>query len=510
MRARAKRLALISFASLAVVLAISAILLVYRRGKPEGVVEKPPAVAPICPPAVAGTFYPGEREALIREVDGLLRGAQRKNVPGNLVALISPHAGYTFSGGVAASAYKQLEGREFEAVILVGPSHRVYFRGCSVYWRGGYETPLGVVEVDSDLARAIVEGGDSIRYVQEAHEGEHSLEVQLPFLQRVLGDFKIVPIVMGDQSWESCVALSDAISRAALGRKVLLVASSDLSHYHPYDEARRLDGLVIERVRRCDPKGLSDDLAEGKCEACGGGPIVAVMLAAQNLGANSAEILDYATSGDITGDKRAVVGYMAAALYNRGGSFARTLGPEERKELLTIARKAIECCIRGKPIPQFDVTSPLLKERGAAFVTLREDGHLRGCIGCLLPVKPLYETVSEMAVSAAFRDPRFPPLSPGELERVDLEISVLTPLRRIEDVREIQVGTHGIFIRKGRSSGLLLPQVAVEYGWDREEFLVQACRKADLPPDAWRDGAEIFVFSVQVFGEKEMGVRWGS
>lgn len=266
-------------------------------------------------PVVAGAFYPGSAQRLQNDVDEMLGRATPK-VPQieSILGVISPHAGYMYSGATAACAYGALTGHAFDAVIVIGPSHQEYFRGCSVYPGASYRTPLGVVPIHTQLRSALVNEAKRITLSAAGHRGEHSVEVQLPFLQRVLGNFSFVPVVMGDQTLELCENLADAIVSAVSNRRVLLVASSDLSHYHSYEEALSLDHRVVDLIEAYDPRGLMDRLEHRTLEACGGGPIVSVMLAARKLGATSARVVQYCNSGDVTGEKNAVVGYCAALL----------------------------------------------------------------------------------------------------------------------------------------------------------------------------------------------------
>jgi len=456
-------------------------------------------------PAVAGAFYPGTAAELRKVVSDMLAAVEPVDLNGRLVALISPHAGYIYSGEIAAHAYKLVEGRKFDAVIVIGPSHHVAFRGASIFDGAAYATPLGPAEINTDLARRLRDDYDFITTYPAAHTREHSVEVQIPFLQVAMPDLSIVPIVMGEQSLAACERLAKAISESVEGLHVLIVASSDLSHFHAYEEAVRLDDFVIQRVRDFDPEGLARDLAAGKCEACGGGPMITAMLAARMLGADSTAVLEYANSGDTSGDKSRVVGYLAAAVYDKEDVGVNLgLGEEEKVELVRIARASMEAAVRGKKVPGFEAATPLLAEKRGAFVTLTKDGRLRGCIGHIRAVAPLYKTVSDMAVAAALEDPRFEPVRPDELDQIEIEISVLTPFEKIADPSEIVVGVHGLYIEKGTHHGLLLPQVATEYGWDRLQFLDQVCRKAGLPEGAWKEGATIYVFSAQIFNERQV------
>jgi hypothetical protein len=270
---------------------------------------------PIRRAAVAGSWYPGTPAAIAAEVEGYLGAARPPAVPGRLVGLISPHAGLRYSGPVAAHGYGLLRGRSRLTVVMVGPSHHAAFDGVAVYARGAFETPLGRVPIAEDIAEALLGAGPALCNDPEMHKGEHSLEMQLPFLQHVVPDLRLVPLLMGSQSREEADALAEALARVLAGRDVLLVASSDLSHYQPAPVANRLDAEVAECVGRFDPEGLMARLERRHDHACGGGPMVAVMKAARSLGADRATVLRYADSGDVAeGDKSRVVGYLSAAL----------------------------------------------------------------------------------------------------------------------------------------------------------------------------------------------------
>ncbi len=459
---------------------------------------------PLRPPAVAGAFYPEDPAILQADIDAFLAKASPPEIKGEIKALIVPHAGYIYSGQVAAFAYKALEGQSYPTVIVIAPSHRFPLRGASIYKGEGYQLPGGVVPIQQELSQRIAQESKLIDFVPAAHAGEHSLEVQLPFLQRVQPGFQLVPIIMGSQDWKTCHQLARAIVQGVKGERVLLVASSDLSHYHSYARAEELDKIVQDYINNFDPEGLSKAVAGGDCEACGAGPIITAMLAARQLGADSARVLHYANSGDVGGSRAQVVGYLAAALYagfsEQVEAVDTGLSAGDKELLRQIARTAIESKLRGEPPPVCEITSPVLKEKRGGFVTLKKQGRLRGCIGYIQALKPLYQTVAEMAEAAAFDDPRFPPVRVDELPELELEISVLTPLEQIRDIEEIEVGRHGLYLQRGGMSGLLLPQVATEYNWDRLTFLQQTCLKAGLPTDAWQDeDTKIFTFSADIF-----------
>jgi len=470
----------------------------------------------IRPAYVAGGFYPADANELGKMIDGFLAQAPAEKLEGSLVALICPHAGYQFSGGVAAYSYIQLKGRSYDRVVVIAPSHFESFSFSSIYDGDAYQTPLGAVPVDKGFAAQLVKLSSTIKISDRGHGpvkqygGEHALEDQLPFLQRVLGQFKLVPIVMGDQSYDLCRALGIALAKAVKGTNTLILASSDLSHYHPYDEAVSIDHQILKTIEDWDYFSLLQNTERQTWNACGGGPIVAAMIAAERLGAHRAQILKYANSGDVTGDKSRVVGYGAVALVaekenkKHGRKSAEfSLTPAEKQELLKIARNSVETAVREKKLytPPANEPEALRNARGA-FVTLKEHGDLRGCIGYMSPMKPLDETVRDVAAFAALEDRRFRPVSESELGILEYEISVLSPLRKVEDINQIHVGQHGLLIRKGDYEGVLLPQVPTEEGWDRNTFLEQVCVKAGLPQQAWKDeDADLFMFSALVFAE---------
>ena len=265
---------------------------------------------------IAGTWYPGTPTVLRATIEDFFLHAPDVRIHGNIRGLIVPHAGYAYSGQIAAMAYKSIKRQTFDAVLVLGPSHREFFHGVSIYDRGGYETPLGIVPVDVTLANDIMSRSKMISYIPAAHSQEHSLEIQLPFLQVVLGEFRFVPLVMGEQDRETCENLAEGIVNAINGRNILIVGSSDLSHFHPYEKAVKMDSVVLKRIEKMDGKGLLEDLEKNLCEACGGGPAAVTMMVSKKLGANRAKLLKYANSGDVTGDRRSVVGYASAIFYN--------------------------------------------------------------------------------------------------------------------------------------------------------------------------------------------------
>ncbi|HEX9652732.1 MAG TPA: AmmeMemoRadiSam system protein B [bacterium] len=270
----------------------------------------------IRPPAVANMFYPGNPKILAEEIENLLSRCEPAYLEGEIKALVCPHAGYTYSGAVAAASYNLLRGRDYSIVAIISPSHREYFPGVSVFTGKGYETPLGLAPVAMEYAEALIAKNDRIRSSWAGHRKEHALEVQLPFLQKVLKDSKILPIVMGDQEYDTCQMLGEALADVLKDAPALIIASSDLSHYHPYPQAVAIDRRTSELIAAFDDTGLMHALTAGMCEACGGGPIIAAMIASKKEGASNSRVLLYQNSGDVTGDHSAVVGYLSAAFGN--------------------------------------------------------------------------------------------------------------------------------------------------------------------------------------------------
>ena len=267
--------------------------------------------------AVKGMFYPDDPVKLQDEVESYVESAVVLGIEGDVIGIVSPHAGYVYSGGVAAYGYKAVAGGNYDTVIIIAPSHRMIFEGVALWDKGSFETPLGAIDIDEEIAALMVDKEGVIKLNREAHRGEHSLEVQLPFLQSVLEGIRIVPLIMGVQSVDMCRRLADNVFEAVkkTDKKVLIVGSTDLSHYYPYSEAVRLDSAVVERLGAFDIPGTVEDIEKGRAEACGSGPVIATMMLSEKMGANRGRVLRYANSGDVSGDKSAVVGYVSAVFY---------------------------------------------------------------------------------------------------------------------------------------------------------------------------------------------------
>jgi AmmeMemoRadiSam system protein B/AmmeMemoRadiSam system protein A len=476
---------------------------------------------------VAGSFYPNDPYVLKLQIEDYLNNAEYHNLK-EIKAIICPHAGYIYSGQVAAFSYKQIKDKKYDGIIIISPSHSEYFDFVSIYDGDAYNTPLGKIEVDKERSKLLADYDDCIRFSEHGHYNEHSIEVQLPFLQYIYNnDFKFIPIVIGAQNKRNIECIGNAIGELFAKDNILVVASTDLSHYHPYSEAVIIDKKVKEIVSEFDIDKLESEFLKNDIEMCGGGPVVAAMTAAKKMGANKAVILKYLNSGDVSGERKAVVGYLSAAMFSDKDSSSSVksstseendvandkdeedvtsmqLSDHQKKILLEIARKSITESVLETNVHYPVITDPVLNEKCGAFVTLTTNGRLRGCIGNIRATMPLWETVKLMASEAALNDPRFYPVTKNELPDIEIEISVLSPFMLINDINKIRVGKHGLFIKKGFYQGLLLPQVATDYNWDRIEFLKQTCKKAGLPEYSWKEqNCEIYIYSATVFSERD-------
>ncbi len=467
---------------------------------------------------VAGGFYTADPVELRRQVKGFLDKAGTRNaVAGrDIVGILSPHAGYQYSGPIAGEAFAAVKGRGYGTVVVMAFNHRKRSEKVAVLDRPAYDTPLGSLEISRAMVRKIlVDHGDLFEANEGMFRGEHSLEVQLPFIQAALPGAKIVPLIVA-------VSDNDFLDRAGkalhdtLGKRkdVLFVVSSDLSHHFPYEEARGYDEKNLSLLEAWNIKDWIDSASRPREGMCGFGPVLTFvsMFGCYDEGKREVKRLGYRNSGDTAGDKSSVVGYGALAFsLEKGMRDERSgevdfgpYGAAERRELIELAKRSVEAAARGKPVPNPETKSNLLDDKGAAFVTLKKNGKLRGCIGHVIARIPLVDCVNDVARSAAIHDTRFSPVSPEELADLTYEISVLTAPEPIVP-QDVVVGVHGLIMSRGGRSGLLLPQVPIEWKWDREEFLAHTCRKAGLPLDCWKDSAtEIKSFRAIVFGEEDL------
>ena len=469
-------------------------------------------VEPVIRPATqANRFYTGDAKELSEEVDSFLALHRGETVYNNVAALIVPHAGYYYSGNVAATAYMSMpKDKPYKRIFLLGPSHHEWLDGASVNTEADYyATPLGHVKVDHETALRLTDSDSVFSYQPKAHDREHCLEVQLPFLQRRFGENvmpSIVPIIISTNDYQKLKRIANVL-KPYFTEENLFVISSDFSHYPSYEDACEVDAKTGKAIETGNVEQfiavLEENSRSGKrnlaTSACGELAIVTLMLMMDRT--YEVKHLLYQNSGDVDNQEHnRVVGYHAFAIL-RGASQEFVLSDEEKKILKEIAFTSIKDSLAGKPVAQPILNSqyPVLNSKCGAFVSLHKQGRLRGCIGHFGEDVPLHEIVAEMARAAAFEDPRFMPVTMDELKDIDIEISVLTPMRRIQSLDEFELHRHGIYIRRGYRSGTFLPQVADEVNWTKEEFVSHCAQdKAGIGWDGWRD-AELYVYEAIVF-----------
>jgi AmmeMemoRadiSam system protein B/AmmeMemoRadiSam system protein A len=470
-------------------------------------------------PAVAGQFYSSDPIRLKADLSTLFAEAEPRQAK-NVLAIISPHAGYVFSGEVAASSFNQVDPeKKYENIFILASSHRISFDGASIYNKGNYVTPLGTVKVNRELANKLLKENPVFTDKADAHIYEHSLEVQLPFLQyKMKTDFRIVPIVLGTQSASTSKKIAEALY-PYLNEKNLFVISTDFSHYPPYEDACIVDKITAEAIMANNPEHLLQVLDENDRKGiddlatslCGWTSVMSLLYMTEGRNDIAYKAIQYQNSGDspVYGDKDRVVGYYSIVVEMTGKSAQDegfSLTEQEKSSLLAIARKTMESYVEYGKIPPVDekTLTERIRQPFGAFVTLKKDGQLRGCIGRFEASGPLCEVVQQMAVASSTQDSRFLPVTEEEFDDIDIEISVLTPLKRIYSIDEFQLGKHGIYMKKGFASGTFLPQVAHETGWTTEEFLGHCAKdKAHIGWDGWKD-AELYIYEAYVFDENEL------
>lgn len=473
-------------------------------------------------PVFADQFYPADPVKLKKALEDYFKDAVVKNT-GKPAALIAPHAGYIFSGQIAADAYNQARNFKYDLVIILGTNHTTAgFNKIGIYPGDAYSTPLGEAIIDKQTAEALIQSDDDCVYNSEVHAKEHSIEVQLPFIQYLFPGVKILPMVIGIPDKDMCEEFGRVLAGIIKDKNPLIVASSDLSHYPSYDDAEKVDKQTLQEIIKMSPgnlsskiqKQMSGDVPNLVTCACGECPIIAAMTAAKELGAGTGTIISYANSGDsIVGNKDRVVGYGAVVFSDKkveegtneninAGSKTFELSESNKKALLEFARKTITQYLNTGTVPAARGFDPILENKMGAFVTLRKHHELRGCIGYMMEDLPLCRVVGAMALQAALNDTRFLPVTIDELQDIEIEISVLTPYKEIKSIDEIELGKDGVLLKKGGRQSVFLPQVATEMGWNKIEFLENLCRKAGLSSDSWKD-AQLFTFQAKIFEESE-------
>jgi MEMO1 family protein len=474
------------------------------------------------PAAVAGQFYPSDPGKLKLAIDQFLKGSVA-NGSEKPIAILVPHAGYIYSGQISADAYRQVMGRQYDTVVVLGVNHTTAnFNGISVGDYGAFRTPLGSVPVDEEITASLLSQSKDCVRSREVHINEHSIEIQIPFIQVLFPKARIVPAIIHPPDYDMCIRFGQVLAKVLQNRQALIVISSDLSHYPVYENAAKADKLTLETIASLDTQRISSlmrnlNISNLGTRACGEAAILAGITAAKALGAKRAVIESYANSGDtLLGDRSRTVGYGAVvflpgeapgspAVPSRPTppSSATPLQASEKKALLASARNTILRYLTTETVPLARDFPGRVDVPQGAFVTLRKNGELRGCIGHIPADIELGKTVGKMALHSAFNDSRFPPVQLNELKNLEIEISVLTPMRPIASANEIVVGRDGVLMSKSGNSAVFLPQVATENNWDRTEMLDNLCRKAGLSSGCWKQDAKFQVFQAEVFRESQ-------
>jgi hypothetical protein len=469
---------------------------------------------------LAGSWYPGTAQSLKKMIYEFFSHVKlEKDI--KPLALIVPHAGYIYSGQTASYGHKLLMGKDIKRVFILGPSHRAYTDKAVLTDYDYMETPLGKTPVDLKVVNELLKNSDLFEVDNRIQLYEHSVQIQLPFLQTVLNDFKVIPIVVGDLSSQDIKKVAE-ILKNYLDDRTIFIASSDFTHYGynygyiPFrdniaENLKKLDMGACEYIKKLDDEGFLSYVEKTGATICGATPIAILLNIVPKD--SKADILHYDTSGKLLNDFSNSVSYISIAFYHNrqdpdppSEQEVQKLTSEEKKALLKLSRAVLESYIRkGKtPTPEevgIKLTPNLMEKRGG-FVTLHKDHALRGCIGEIFPTRPLYQVVIDHTIDAAVNDPRFPPVKPEELDDIKIEISALTPPKEVPSYKDIVIGRDGIYMIKGFHRAVFLPQVAPEQGWDLETTLMHLSLKAGLDPFAWKEGAKFYTFQAEVFSEQ--------
>ncbi|WP_242689770.1 AmmeMemoRadiSam system protein B [Sulfurimonas aquatica] len=456
-------------------------------------------------PAVSGSFYPSNPTELLSQIN-LAFKETKKFEQKEINAIIVPHAGYVFSGSIAATAYNTLT-KKYKNIFLIGSSHHINIDGVSIYNRGNYQTPLGEVQVNKTIVNELMKNNSFISYEEDAHKKEHTLEVQLPFLQAIYkSDMQIVPIIMATSEIDTIMKMSKALE-PYFNDENLFVISTDLSHYPNYEDAQKVDMNILNALTKNSPFKLIDAIVENESSkkenlqtsACGWSSLLTLLYLTQEKDYKY-EILEYKNSGDTKyGEKDRVVGYGAMRVFKNSEEFF--LEQNEKDQLKEIAKLSLyEAVINNKKVAvDTEKLSNKSKLPLGAFVTLYKDKKLKGCIGRFEPKEPLYDVITDMAISASRHDTRFTPVQKDELKDIEIEISVLTPRRKVNSIDEVIIGKHGIYVSYGAKNGTYLPKVATDMNWSAEEFVKSCCeQKAGIAKEDCKN-AELYVYEAIVF-----------
>jgi len=495
------------------------LLAVLSGAKPAKKQEAPAQPKVVFNSTLAGRWYPADANTLKKEVSQLFQKTDVKPAE-NIIALILPHAGYQYSGRTAAMGLASL-GRQYKRIVVIGPSHYMPMQDVlSVPRETDYQTPLGEVAIDTEFVNKLL-AYPQFQAIGQANQPEHSTQIQVPLLQFTQKDFKLVLIVAGQCSMQT-ISKAASILNSLIDSDTLVIASSDFVHYGPnYDYVpfkenvqeglKNLDMGAYKYIEQLDSNGFMKYVNQTGATICGNVPI-AILLSMLDK-SSQAKLIQYTTSGQLTGDFTNSVSYFAIAFSGRWTKSSPVkqendtskLTEKDKRELLDFARKSIVHFLDKQQL--LDVPDANLSERlklsRAAFVTLNKNHQLRGCIGDIFPRQPLYKSVISNAVNAAVNDPRFYPVPKNELKDITIEISALTVPKPIASYQEIRIGIDGVVLEKDGYRAVFLPQVAPEQKWSREEMLENLSLKAGLPADGWKQGASFLVFQAEVFGEAE-------
>ena len=474
-------------------------------------------------PYAAGKFYSDNKDTLKSDLAKLFSECKKPSETMNVRAIITPHAGYVYSGKTAASAFSATSKKgDYKNIFIIGSSHVMAFEGASIYSEGDYVTPLGKAKVNREIAAELMKKSPLFDFSSDAHAQEHSIEVQVPFIQYYYDKTPpIVPIILGTNNTTIIKAIAEAL-RPWFTPDNLFVISSDFSHYPPYNDAIVNDKLTADGIISGDPaiflsvlkKNAAKDTPGLVTSMCGWTSGLTLLYLTEGNKTLEYKKIDNSNSGDSPyGSKSEVVGYNAIALVEKKQdqkADQKLIGKvsftdEEKKELFDIARNSIKSLLFDNKNYIIDESKipKALKQQFGAFVTLKLDGNLRGCIGRFQSSDPLYKVVSASAASSAFEDSRFPSLTKAEFNKIDFELTVLGPMKKIDNINEIILGKYGIYIKKDSHAGTMLPQVPIEYGWTLEEFLGYTSRdKAGIGWDGWKS-ADIFIYEGLVLEENK-------
>jgi AmmeMemoRadiSam system protein B/AmmeMemoRadiSam system protein A len=459
---------------------------------------------------IAGSWYPGNKLELEKMINKIYAQEPKLDFYGEVLGLIVPHAAYQYSGAAAVSAYATIANQDIKRIIIMGPSHHISFKGASILKVKYYETPLGKVELDQAACQALLQTKE-FNSNRAAHAQEHSVEIQIPLLQHILKDFKIIPIVVGELDKSDYDRIADNL-RPLMDEHTIIIASSDFTHfgsrfgYKPFkdnfkENIQKLDFGALDKILHMDSEGFLQYIEQTRETICGFRPIALLL---KTLGNDCyPQLINYYTSGDLMGNYEDSVSYASVCFTKK----REKLNQKEENVLLKLARDTLVTYLNTQKLPEislnkYDINPRLIQNQGV-FVTLNKNGQLRGCIGYIKGLAPIYQAVVKNTINAATQDPRFYPVKAAEIKDITIEISIMSPLKKIDSLDEIKVGTHGLYLVKGENSGILLPQVPGQFGWDKKTFLEQLSNKAGLPKNAYKEGADIYTFTAQVFGEHE-------